>query len=544
MSRKDDEFDELAVELIKLTIIATILAIIGVILLVRWLCQAAAWSSIKLAERSEEGATSERRSAWIAVAWLAFFALAGLATMNAPLALAGLCLGVVVARLVYVELTSWRNLRATLSRPGSLVLGGFKDSWWGATKPFALTPEERCQHVLLVGPTGSGKTSAGTQFIAQDIWNDAAVIVIDPKGDYADAVANLVPEERVDDVVVIDPAAESVVGLNPLAGVPPEQWTLATSELLSAFAAYFGEGSFSSRQAHVIRMGLLLLLPLERATLLDLPRLFTDDSFRHQAAFRCPNEAVRTFWLTEFDATWKRPDVLQPLLHKLAVFTTYPEVRAIFGQARPRVSFDQVVDQRKILILRSASGVVGPEVADLLCSLVVIRIQLACHRRAANDRARPFVGLWVDEASHVESGALTRLISESRSFRLGATLMTQSEKFFSHELQVSLETNVGTRLRTFQKDNAYWLEVQRLSIDEPLVFPHPGPLEGIDRARVDQIYARSRALYARKPAPALPLGDVEEEGVGAMTATGEVAPPPRPSHPTLTLLGGVDVDEE
>ncbi|MCC6266683.1 MAG: DUF87 domain-containing protein [Dehalococcoidia bacterium] len=543
MSRKDDEFDELAAELIKLTIIATILLIVGVIVLARWLCQAAAWSSVKLAERSGDGVASEKRSAWMAISWLAFFALAGLATMNAPLALAGLGLGLIVARLVYVELTAWREVQAALRRPGSLELGGFKDSWWGVTKPFALTPEERCQHILLVGATGSGKTSAGTQFIAQDVWNGAAVVVIDPKGDYADAVANLVPDDRIDDVVVIDPAAEAVVGLNPLAGVPPEQWTLATSELLSAFAAYFGQGSFSNRQAHLIRMGLLLLLPLDRATLLDLPRLFTDDSFRRQAAFRCPNEAVRSFWLTEFDTTWKRPDVLQPILYKLATFRSYPEVAAIFGQTRPRISFDQVVDQHKILILRAASGVVGPEVADLFCSLVAIRVQLACHRRAGTDGPRPFVGLWVDEASHVESGALTRLISESRSFRLGATLMTQTEKFFSHELQVSLETNVGTRLRTFQKDDGYWLEVQRQSMEDPLIFPHPGPLAAVDRARVDRIYARSRALYARKPFPVLPL-ESEEEGLGAMTATGEVAPPSRPTRPTLNLLGGLDVDEE
>ncbi|MGE3075135.1 MAG: type IV secretory system conjugative DNA transfer family protein [Dehalococcoidia bacterium] len=543
MSRKDDEFDELAAELIKLTIIATILLIVGVIVLARWLCQAAAWSSVKLAQRSADDTANEKRSAWIAVFWLVFFALAGLATMNALLALAGLGLGLIVARLVYVELSAWREVQAALRRPGSLELGGFKDTWWGVTKPFALSPEERCQHILLVGATGSGKTSAGTQFIAQDVWNGAAVVVIDPKGDYADAVANLVPDDRIDDVVVIDPAAEAVVGLNPLAGVPPEQWTLATSELLSAFSAYFGHGSFSNRQAHLIRMGLLLLLPLERATLLDLPRLFTDDSFRRQAAFRCPNEAVRSFWLTEFDTTWKRPDVLQPILYKLATFESYPEVAAIFGQTRPRISFDQVVEQHKILILRAASGVVGPDVADLFCTLVAIRVQLACHRRAGTDGPRPFVGLWVDEASHVESGALTRLISESRSFRLGAALLTQTEKFFSHELQVSLETNVGTRLRTFQKDDSYWLEVQRQSMEEPLVFPHPGPLAAVDRARVDRIYARSRALYARKPAQALPL-EFEEEGQGAMTATGEVAPPMRPTRPKLNLLGGVDVDEE
>lgn len=541
--RRDDDGYELTVEIIKIVLIATVLLTVAAIIAAGAFCKGAARFSLAVTRRlaGEDGIT-ESRATWAALAWVALFTLIGLATMDPGLAVVSLGFGCVVGRLVYVELMAWAGVVAAASQPGALVLGAVQDGWWGTPKPYILSVDERCQHLSLVGPTGSGKTSAGTQFIAQDIFNGASVVVIDPKGDYADAVASLVPEERIDDVVVIDPSAEAVVGLNPLAGVPPEQWTLATSELLSAFAAFFGEGSFSSRQAHVVRMGFLLLLPLERATLLDLPRLFTDDAFRRQAAFRCPNEAVRSFWLMEFDTTWKRPDVLQPLLHKLAVFTTYPEVRALFNQARPRVSFDQIVDGHKILILRSASGVVGPEVADLLCSLVVIRLQLACHRRAANHGLRQFVGLYIDEASHVESGALTRLISESRSFRLGATLMTQSEKFFSRELQISLETNVGTRLRTFQRDGGYWLEVNRLSSEEPVIFPHPGPLPPVDRARVARIHARSRELYARVRAPARPL--VIEEEAGPMTATGEVAPHRLPSRPNLNLLGGNDVDEE
>ncbi|MFN0146544.1 MAG: type IV secretory system conjugative DNA transfer family protein [Dehalococcoidia bacterium] len=543
MSKERDDFEDLTAEIIKLTLIATMLAIVGAFLLARWLCQACAWSSVKLAGRSEGGVASDRRAAWISAGWFALFAGLGLATGNALIAFAFLALGLVVARLVYVELTAWREVHASLRRPGSLVLGGVKESWWSVVRPYVVSPEGRCQHLLLVGATGSGKTSAGAQFIVNDIFNGAAVVVIDPKGDYADTVTSLVPDDRVDDVVVIDPSAEAVVGINPLADVPEKQWTLATTQLLAVFVAWFGPGAITSRQAHILRMAILLLLSLSRATLLDLPRLFTDGLFRRQAAFHCPNEAVRSFWLSEFDTTWNRPDVLQPLIHKFGVFTTYPEVRAIFGQARPRVSFDQIVNGRKILILRSASGVVGPEVADLLCSLVVIRVQLECHRRAAHDGPRPFVGLWVDEASHVESGALTRLISESRSFRLGATLMTQSEKFFSRELQISLETNVGTRLRTFQQDGSYWLEVKRLASEEPLLFPHPGPLPPIDRARVARIQARSRELYARLPMPVQPL-ELEEDELGPMTATGELAPRPRQPRAQLNLLGGSDVDEE
>jgi len=174
-----------------------------------------------------------------------------------------------------------------------------------------------------------------------------------------------------------------------------------------------------------------------------------------------------------------------------------------------------------------------------------MRTQLECHRRAGSDGPRRFVGLWVDESSHVESGALTRLIAESRSFRLGAALLTQTTKYFSRELQIGLETNVGTQLRTFQQDGKYWLEVKRLNESEPIIFPHPGPLPGLDHEKIARIRARSRELYGATASSQLQLvaaGDQREPG--AITATGESVPTSRPSKNTLTVVGGHDVDEE
>lgn len=269
-----------------------------------------------------------------------------------------------------------------------------------------------------------------------------------------------------------------------------------------------------------------------------------DRPFRQQAAFRCPNEAVRQFWLGgEYDEQWATKD-LSPILYKLGALTTFPEVRRVFGQPVPRVSFSQVVNGGKVLILCAPSGVVGAEISDLLASLVVMRTQLECHRRAGSDGPRRFVGLWVDEASHVESGALTRLIAESRSFGLGAALLTQTTKYFSRELQIGLDVNVGTQLRTFQSEGNHWLEVKRLSEPEPFIFPHPGPLPAVDREKVARVRARSRELYGAYTSILELVAATPESEPSALTATGETAPRPRPLQPPLTVVGGQDVDEE
>ncbi|MCC6269218.1 MAG: type IV secretion system DNA-binding domain-containing protein [Dehalococcoidia bacterium] len=543
MSKREEE---ITYEVIKTAVIVAILLTVALIIVGRWVCQAAVRLSLAVSRHfgSGDGAT-DRQAAWLSLFWFALFAMPALASGDVVVALAGIAFGFVVARLVWLELTGWRDIMKTAREPGSLILGMVRGgNWWSGFKPYVITAAERCQHLVFSGSTGTGKTSAGTHLIEQDLWNGASLVVADPKSDYADAILSIIPEHRIDDVVVFDPSDLQPVGINPFHGVQPEQWSLAAGELLSVFASYFGD-SWSLRQAHLMKMAILVLLPLERATILDLPRLFQDRPFRQQAAFRCPNEAVRQFWLGgEYDESWANKD-MSPILYKLGALTTFPEVRRIFGQPVPRISFSQIVNGGKIFILRAPTGVVGPEIADLLASLVVMRTQLECHRRAGSEGPRRFVGLWVDESSHVESGALTRLIAESRSFRLGAALLTQTTKYFSRELQIGLETNVGTQLRTFQQDGKYWLEVKRLNESEPITFPHPGPLPALDHEKIARIRARSRELYGATASSQLQLvaaGDQREPG--AITATGESVPTSRPSKNTLTVVGGHDVDEE
>ncbi len=554
MSRRDDEqFEELIVEFFKLVILVTALLVVGAWLAGRWLCQACTWATVTSSRRLPDGAATEQQAAWLSVGWFAFFATAGLglgwATGQPLVAVLVLGLGFVVARLVFVELGKERSKAAALSQPGALVLGGIKESWWGATRPYLVTQAERLTHITLEGPTGAGKSSAAVDFLIQDAWSGAGMTIIDPKGDLTSPFLSALGEHRVEDVVLVEPGDSSVVGLNPLHGIDPSLHTLTASELNSSMTALFG-ASFSRRQAHLLSLVLLGLLSTENATLLDIHRILVDEQFRKRVAFRCPNEMVRSS-LLEFETTWSRADV-QPLVWKAAgLFNTYPEARALFAEVEPRISIEEVVDSGKILIVNVPSGVVGEELADFICTLVAIRVRLACHRRAAIAAdERRFHALHIDEASHVESGALTRLISESRSFNLGACLISQTNAFYSREIQTSMAVNVGTRLRAYISEGERRLEVSRLNGEEPLVFPHPGAMPAVDEARVARIRARSRELYASPVRAPKRLVIPAEEAPSALTATGEAAPRPRRSRPRrqtpqLTILeGGPDVVDE
>ncbi|WP_120005043.1 hypothetical protein [Nesterenkonia muleiensis] len=74
----------------------------------------------------------------------------------------------------------------------------------------------------LCGPTGVGKSTAMLNLITHDMGLGSSVVLIDMKGDLATDVLARVPVHRHKDVVVLDAAADTVVGLNPC--MHPTEW--------------------------------------------------------------------------------------------------------------------------------------------------------------------------------------------------------------------------------------------------------------------------------------------------------------------------------
>ena len=88
---------------------------------------------------------------------------------------------------------------------GGRVLG--KATWPGSERPIAQPLKGALSHSLVAGPTGVGKSTLLTNLIAKDIEAGRGVVLIDGKGDTAQAVLARIPKERANDVIVLDCAA-------------------------------------------------------------------------------------------------------------------------------------------------------------------------------------------------------------------------------------------------------------------------------------------------------------------------------------------------
>ena len=88
---------------------------------------------------------------------------------------------------------------------------------------FGIKRKDRRRHLYMVGKSGVGKSKLLELLVRQDIAYGHGLCFMDPHGDVIEAILDFIPEERIKDVVLIDPAdAEWPVSFNPLEKVPPE----------------------------------------------------------------------------------------------------------------------------------------------------------------------------------------------------------------------------------------------------------------------------------------------------------------------------------
>src|SRR3989344_4883689 len=113
-------------------------------------------------------------------------------------------------------------------------------------------------HALVVGRTGSGKSTMLRTLLLHEIALGRGAPLLDPHGDLALEVAATIPKRRRNDVVTFDPTLPDCPGLNPFARVPADERSLAVSNLLAAFRKLFGDG-WGPRTEHLLRNTFLAL---------------------------------------------------------------------------------------------------------------------------------------------------------------------------------------------------------------------------------------------------------------------------------------------
>lgn len=366
------------------------------------------------------------------------------------------------SRYNYTPIIKWlqyKVLPAPADMPTEGMLLGF-NAFRGAKREVRILQKDRMRHHYVIGQTGTGKSVFLGWMARQDIRNGEGVCVIDPHGDLIEDILEYVPKERARDVIIFDPSdQERPMGLNILEAHSSQQMDMASSQATEIFLKLFGDEIFGPRLQHYFRNACLTLMEDEDegATLIDVPRIFVDDDFMKYKVSKVKNPVVRSFWEHEYASTGERErqEMIPYFSAKFGPFITNTIMRNTIGQTRSAFDFREVMDNKKILLIKLSKGSIGDLNTQLLGLVIVARIQMAAMSRVdIPENQRKDFYLYVDEFQSFATDSFCSILSEARKYHLGLIMAHQyigqltTTKFgtTSSQIRDAVFGNVGTMM--------------------------------------------------------------------------------------------------
>ncbi len=333
-----------------------------------------------------------------------------------------------------------------------IILG--KNVYRGVETTVRMSLDDRRRHLYVVGQTGTGKSYFLRQLATQDMEAGHGMAFFDPHGEEIENLLGLVPQERIEDVIVFDPSdLERPLGLNMLEYNPkyPEQKTFIVNEMINIFDKLYDlKQTGGPMFEQYMRNALLLLMddPQEQATLMDVPKIFADPDYRARLLAKCRNEVTRDFWEKEAEKAGGEAalqNITPYVTSKFNTFVANDYMRPIISQPKSAFNFREVMDSGKILLVNLSKGRLGDINSSLLGMILVGKLTMAALSRVdvAGEQRRDFF-LYIDEFQNVTTDSISTILSEARKYRLDLTVGHQYIKQLQEKIRDAVFGNVGS----------------------------------------------------------------------------------------------------
>lgn len=298
-----------------------------------------------------------------------------------------------------------------------------------------MQPDDRARHLYLVGKSGTGKSVLLQNMAVQDVKNGEGICVIDPHGDLVDDILAQVPPERAEDVILFDPAdIERPMGLNLMEYDPkyPEQKSFVINEMIKILDKLYdlkqtGGPIFEQYMRNAMQ---LIMEDVESgATLMEIPKVLSDAEYRKFKLSKTQNPVTYDFWVKEAQKAGgdaSLANMVPYITSKLNQFVANDIMRPIIGQQKSAFNLRQVMDQRKILLVKLSKGRLGDMNSYLLGLVLVGKILMAALSRTdVPQDQRPNFYLYIDEFQNFITDSIATILSEARKYRLNLIIAHQ-----------------------------------------------------------------------------------------------------------------------
>lgn len=325
----------------------------------------------------------------------------------------------------------------------------------GVKKPIRLSDKDRRRHVHIIGQTGVGKSVLQENLAYQDMLDGRGFALVDPHGDLVDHLLEKVPKDRVEDIIYFNPSdMDNPVGLNMFEFDDPDQKDFLVQEGISMLYGLYDPGHtgiVGPRMEHIFRnCALLLMSDPAGGTFVDIPKVLVDEKFRNSKLKYVTDQQVLDFWTKEFPASQRSSeagDVISWVVSKFGPFISNDAMRNIIGQTKSGFDFQDIMNNKKILLVNLSKGRLGDLNSKLLGIIFVMKFQAAAMARAKiPEEERKDFTLYVDEFQNFATDSFETILSEARKYRLSLVLANQFMTQLNESLREAILGNVGTTI--------------------------------------------------------------------------------------------------
>jgi len=322
---------------------------------------------------------------------------------------------------VFQRQTTKTKAAPMIARQGNgLLLGNNEHA--GETVEVRLSPEQRTRHCHIIGASGTGKSTLLFNLIRQDIENGEGVAVLDPHGDLIDRILGIIPESRINDVVLVDPSdSEYSIGFNILSAHSDLEKNLLASDLVSVFQRL--SSSWGDQMNSVLQNAILAFLESDRrGTIADLRRFLIEPAFRNDFLKSVKDSEVVYYWQKSFPHLSGNKSI-GSILTRLDTFLAQKPIRHMVSQPENKLDFAHIMDSGKIFLAKLPEGLLGRENSYLLGSLLISKFQqIAMSRQAQQIAVRRDFWLHIDEFANFITPSMAEILAGVRKYRVGLTL--------------------------------------------------------------------------------------------------------------------------
>lgn len=351
--------------------------------------------------------------------------------------------------------SAFSNLVGEEIKPGDAVIGIDQDT----QKPVRLPEEDRYLHMLLLGPTGSGKTALS---LTPMVWRDlnaynpdgsvrVGISVIEPKGDFAEKVWSMA-KIAGREVVYFNPILKSCPYFNPLEG----PMTDVIENMATTFRMFSSDSSqfFQDANDGLLRRAIKVLKrieehdPNQNATLIGLSTLIHNTGGQGRqmvnAFQKLPVRNSDEQKEQEEIALWFLNDYFTGFSGDRGATKTYENTSAVRTQIaklnsnqflrkvlnpppgeKSGLNFDKALEEGLVLAISTAQGALQ-DLGKFLGYFIILQFQSSVFRRPGNEDTRLGNMLYIDEFQVYANMGFANMLTQGRSYRVASHLATQN----------------------------------------------------------------------------------------------------------------------